>query len=384
MELLWIGIGIGMLVAAGLAFTFLRKPASPADAPLRHSADPHAAGSVHPQPQPQLLPADTPPAAPAAPMPAELAAFHPIHAGALAPERRAAINAVFRHVPRPPRLLDQLLSPDFVDQASSAELADLIAGEPLIAARVLATINSPLYGLRSPVASVDQAVTLLGLTSVRAICLQYLMIASFKADGPERQRILDTTWHASALASELTHQLAQRLGLPEPGALVSAVVLSFLGRLASAAAMPRGLLAALPEDDLLKRLQFEQHKLGLGSGEIGRLLMADWGLPADVADEAAAIDSVLTTPCARLDPVHAGRLALCYVCARLGERLARGELRSLRDFDLQRDCGAECFHVRSYLALPTLGALPAHLRAPALVEAIDRMLQTLHVAPHAA
>lgn len=369
MESIWIGIAIGLLLAGALAFFFRKRETGATPAAL---IEPQAAElPVVPAPAGLATP-------PAQAMPTSLATFHRIPAGDLSADRREAIATVFRNIPRPPRLLDHLLSPDFVGQASSSELADLIAAEPLIAARVLATINSPLYGLRSPVNSIDQAVTLLGLTSVRSICLQYLLIASFKADSPERQQILDATWNASAIASELTNGLAQRLGFPEPGALVSAVVLSFLGRLATAATMPRGLLARIPSAGLLARTQAEQETLGLASSEIGRLLMADWGLPANVVEDAARIDTVLSTPCHTLEPVHASRLALCYLCARLGDRLASGEWDSLRSFDPQADPAPEFFHFKAYLALPTLAPLTAHLHAPATEAALQKMLRALH------
>ena len=375
MEFVWIGVGVLLALAlghvwrrsAGKALPAAGAPSTPAAAPL---ATPSASTRTPP-------PAAPPAAGATAALPPALAAYRPVKAQALAAERRQAIVEVFRHVPRPPRLLDNLLSPDFVAHASSSELADLIVAEPLISARLLATINSPLYGLRTPVASIDQAVTLLGLDTVRSICLQYLLIASFKADSPQRQALLDATWQASALASELTQQLAQRLGLPEPGALVSAVVLSFLGRLATAATMPRGLLAAIPTQGLLARAQAEQDKLGLAASEIGRLLMNDWGLPANLADEAAQIDAVMVTPFAAMEPVRASRLAVCYLCARLGERLASGELDSLTGVDPLLDRSPEFHHLQGYLAHPTLASLTEQLQSPALDSAMQKMLQAL-------
>ena len=375
MELVWIGVGVVLALALGVVWRGSSRkgppavvtPATTATAP---SVNP-VASSRTPSATAQSAPGTT------ATLPPALAAYRPVKAQALTPERRQAIVEVFRHVPRPPRLLDNLLSPDFVGRASSSELADLIVAEPLISARLLATINSPLYGLRTPVASIDQAVTLLGLNTVRSICLQYLLIASFKADSPQRQALLDGTWQASALASELTQQLAQRLGLPEPGALVSAVVLSFLGRLATAATMPRGLLAAIPTQGLLARAQAEQDKLGLAASEIGRLLMNDWGLPTNLADDAAQIDAVMVTPFAAMEPVRASRLAVCYLCARLGERLASGELDRLSSVDPLLDRSPEFHHLQGYLAHPTLASLTEQLQSPALGAAMQKMLQAL-------
>jgi HD-like signal output (HDOD) protein len=309
------------------------------------------------------------------PCPPELAAFVMSKAAQLPRERRDAITAVFRNVPRPPRLLQHLLSPDFVGAASSAELVDLIASEPLIAAKVLATVNSPFYALRTPVQSIGQAVSYLGLNAVRSVCLQYILIDSFKADSRERQQVLDATWRASALASELMQNLSNKLDLHDPGSLSSAVVLSFLGRLATAGTMPRGLLAKIPSRGFLPRVAAEQAMLGLCSAEIGRLLMTAWALPEAIVDDATGIDRILVTPADSASTARALRHALCYLCARLGERLADGELESLDDFDLATDAGPDLFHLRSHFNEALAARVAEKLRSPDLGASVRRILR---------
>lgn len=306
--------------------------------------------------------------------PAELAGFALLRAHALTPEQRQACVATFRNVPRPPKLLQHLMSLEFLEAADSMQLVELISAEPLIAGKVLAAVNSPLYGLKTTVTSAGQAVTYLGLNTVRSLCLQYILITAFKTDSPERQQLLETTWRASNLAAELAHQLSYRLALPEPGLTVSAVVLSFLGRLATAATMPRALLSQIPARDLLQRARAEQERMGLPASEVGRLLMIDWGLPERIVAVAAEIDSVLCTPRAELDPALAPRLALAYLCARLGERLACGELNELLAFDVERADDAELFRLRTHLADPRLARLGDHLRAPMLANDLQRLM----------
>ena len=67
---------------------------------------------------------------------------------------------------RPSRLIQHLAAVDLLNEASAARLVELIAAEPVIAGKLLSAVNSPLYGLQVPVASVAQAVTFLGLTQV--------------------------------------------------------------------------------------------------------------------------------------------------------------------------------------------------------------------------
>lgn len=307
-------------------------------------------------------------------MPPELAAYQMARAGDMPPARRDAYLQTFKDVPRPPKLLRHLMSPEFLDAAKATQLVELINAEPLIAAKVLSAVNSPLYGLKSQVTSAGQAVTYLGLNQVRSLCLQYILISAFKADSPERQQALDQTWRASALASELTHQLCIRLDIPQPGSVVSAVVLSFLGRLATTATMPRALLKQIPARDLLARAVAEQQTMGLPASEIGRLLMEQWGLPPSVVAEAADIDRLLVSPAGTLNPGRAAGLVLGYLAARLGEALACGEMPDLQAVDLSALPANEFFHVRGHLADPRLARLQEYLRLPAVNGELQRML----------
>jgi HD-like signal output (HDOD) protein len=372
MELVVVALVVGLL-AGGLALVLRTST---------RKTSPRARTTASPAPRPEgppsgdaVVPAQSA-AAPVDAVPVALSGLNLVRAQDLSGDRRAAILSVFRDVPRPPRLLHHLLSPDFVQEASTAQLVDLIQAEPLFAAKVLAAVNAALYALSRPVTSIEQAVVYLGLDGVRSVCLQYILISSFKADSPQRQRLLDTTWAASAMASELTRQLAQQTQLDDRGALVSAVVLSFLGRLATESATPAGILSRLPPRDLLARLTAEQGTLGLCSAEVGRLLMTAWGLPPAVIEDAVSIDTLLLKPAPDVaDPLrtHDARQALCYLSARLGERLAHGELDDLTAFDLAADDSVELHHVRQRLAHPALTRLPKLLRQPELAATLHRM-----------
>ncbi len=371
--------GVLVLLAAAAVLLLLRRPAKP-QAPalpaVRRAAQADTA-QVRPVTRTAPAQASATPAVAATTVPAELAGFQHVLADTLTAERRSAFIAMFRDVPRPPKLLQHLMSPEYLNTADSSQLVELIGAEPLIAAKVLAAVNSPLYGLKSPVRSAGQAVTYLGLNSVRSLCLQYILITAFKADTPQRQQILDGTWRASSLASELAQQLCYRLNMPEAGTTVSAVVLSFLGRLATAATMPQGMLAKVPDRDFLQRSRAEQGLMGLCAGEIGRLLMVDWGLPAHIAADAADIDTVLVTPFSALDSQRNARLALGYMCARLGEQLACGERTDLLDFDLQHSTAVELHHLQAGLADARLAPLAEVLREPRLSADLQRMLAAL-------
>jgi len=342
-----------------------------------------SAASALTRPAPTPVPAPVPVPVPEVPPPEGLLQFHWIDASALRPTRHEALVAALRHIPRPPAALHKLLSPHFLDQASSGELSELISGEAQIAAKVLATVNSPAYGLQQPVASIGHAVTFLGLNTVRGICLRYLLDDAFQAPDPALQKTHAQLWRASALASELCGRLAPRLGLAEPGALVAQVLLSFLGHVTTATLM-RQQAGAAPPEGLLDRIHWAQERLGLGASEIGGLLLREWGLPAAIVDEVVAIDRMVVTPGGALPPARAQRLAVAYFCARLGERLATADPMhdlatdlplDLASPDPLADGSADGYHLRGHLASPALAKLGEHLRSPAVANPVLGLLR---------
>jgi HD-like signal output (HDOD) protein len=294
--------------------------------------------------------------------------------------RQTLVDAVGR-IRRPPATLHQMLSPQFLDRASSQSLSDLINGEAQLAAKVLATVNAPLYGLTRPVSSIGQAVTFLGLNTVRSIVLRDMLESSFPAKQPALRKATQDLWNASALASELCNRLSGKLGLADSGALVAQVLLSFLGHLATATLVAERQGNAPPTaGSLLHRTSTAQEALGLGPAEIGGLLLKAWGLPNAIVDRVRAIDRIAIAPSGSMPATDAAQLALAHLCARLGEQLAADDIApgvSLAGLAAGMLEAEEGFHLHAHLAGPTVARLIEHLQAPDLVMAMQGMQRGL-------
>lgn len=331
------------------------------------------------------------PAPAAAPGPAEFFALAPevlgrfdwTLASALDDARRQALVAAVGRIRRPPAALQQMLSPQFLDRASSQALSELINGEAQLAAKVLATVNAPLYGLAKPVSGIGQAVTFLGLNTVRSIVLRDLLDGSFPAQNstknPALKQATQELWNASALASELCNRLSSKLGIADAGALVAQVLLSFLGHLASATLLAeRSGATPTTAGSLLQRTRTAQDALDLGPAEIGGLLLQAWGVPKTIADGVRAIDRIVVTPAGEVPATDGAALALAHLCARIGEQLARADsptgtsLAGMAEGLLQAE---ENFHLRAHLAAPAMARLAEHLQASDLVQALQGLQQ---------
>lgn len=287
----------------------------------------------------------------------------------LAPERRQALLDALRQMPRPPRALHQLVSPEFVARASSTELAELVMAEPVVAARVMAAVNSPLYGLRSAVTSVGQAITFLGLNTVRNLCLQHLLREALPAPDPALRQEFDILWRSSAIASELSLVLAKRLQLPDAAGMSTQLVLHFLGRFAAVTLLhtQADAGAALPTA-LQPRALAEQQRLGLPAGEIGSLLLQEWSLPAPMEGPTRGIGRIAFAVPPM--PADATRLALGALCASLAERIARKELTGLQDYAPEQDPHEDLQALRPHLAAPVLAAVGHALREPEMARVL--------------
>ena len=387
MSIVLIGLGllagIGGLAAWVLVIRLRRQPrpdlpltAGPPTTSTTATASPapaHAAAAAAALRRAERVERDAMPTVPAEAPPAALANFHWAAPDSLSPQRQQALVAALRRIPRPAPALQQLMSPQFLARASSGELSDLVTGEVQIAVKVLAAVNSPFYGLRQPVSRIGQAVTFLGLNSVRSICMQYLLDDSFKAGNAEQRRACAQIWAASALASELCAKLAPRLALPDPGAMVAQVLLSFLGHLGATSLLLHQPGAQPTSVDLLTRCRRTQDELGLTPAEIGGLLLREWSLPETIIHEVCSIDRLLVTPAEASPSRRNQSLAVAYLCARLGERLAVAPT-DLAGFDPRHATGDDFFHLRGYLASPGLARLNDHLHGPDVL----RCLQALH------
>lgn len=291
-------------------------------------------------------------------------------AAELAQAEREGLAHRLERIPRPPRLLDQLLSREFVNSASARALADLIVADPVLAARVLKTVNSPYHGLRQPVGSVEQAVQHLGTTAIRVVCLRYLFVAAFPVDDFSRRRALQDGWACSALSADLAQHLWPALGLPDVGHWSSALVMSWLGRLAAVAGTGLDHLGQRPALRGAMLARWEQDQWGLAAPELGRFLMGHWGLPEATVWDATAM---AWAPVAGLPPTAGDALVAAALCAHLADALVEGRLPNLAAWEPAADAEAGALGLAQWPP-ERLAPWLAALRGPALDQAVRRSL----------
>jgi HD-like signal output (HDOD) protein len=371
---------LGFLMVLGLVVVFLRKSPSrrpalrapdEAATPTRATAPTGAASAPGFAGAPLLIPTRWV-------IPDDLARFQRKEAFELSADEHRDLVALLARIPRPPQGLQRLLSPEFLEHVTSGALSDLILAEPHLAGKVLARVNSPFHGLKKPETSVEQSINLLGLNTVRTICLQCLMNESLRPGDPRLKPVFDRWWHASAIGSQLCLKLGPRVGVSDPGSMATLVVLSFLGHMVALSLSPPEATLRHAALGFLERTRLEQELLGLCAGELGCLMMNEWAMPPAIVEDVREIDRVLTTAPKQLDAERGLRLALGYYCARVAEKLASGEWTDLESAMPETLQGAEFYHLQTHFMIrPRMTELALDFRDPAFVSEVQAMVQAV-------
>jgi putative nucleotidyltransferase with HDIG domain len=183
-------------------------------------------------------------------------------------------------IPPFPQVAIRILQLTNNENVSMRQLSDLISSEPAFSSEVLTIANSALYANRFPITSVLQAIAMLGIKSLKGVCLT-VGVRAYLGESLNHQS-LRAIWRHS-LASALVAQQVARAGSMDKHAAYTAGILHDIGRLALAAISPREYAALLETHcgSAASALQAERDLFGLDHCEAGRRLIADWKLPSD-------------------------------------------------------------------------------------------------------
>lgn len=184
------------------------------------------------------------------------------------------------------------------DNATSQEVTAILAKDAALTARLLRLANSASFGLSRRVATLDDAVNLVGMGRVRTLGLAASMGDAFPAvAGLDRTEF----WHSCMVSAGYGHWLSSQLGLDSSHAWLASMMVR-LGELMIAQAQP----ASLAEIEKLPhapggRWERETRLTGFSEGQITAELARRWNFPAEIVRALdGASDPMATKPFDRL------------------------------------------------------------------------------------
>ncbi len=193
----------------------------------------------------------------------------------------STLDSFFQTVQLPsiPDLAHSLIATLNDDDASVADLSDLITRDPAISAKLLRLANSAHYGLPRGVGSIDDAIAMVGMNTVRTLALGACLSGSMpRVAGLDHHAF----WKTSMACAGYCEWLAQEVGEDTQMAWLTGMMVR-LGELLIAQAEP-GMLAEIEKLPLApgERWQREQRLVGFTEARITAELARRWNFPMEM------------------------------------------------------------------------------------------------------
>lgn len=173
------------------------------------------------------------------------------------------------------------------DNVSMAELTKLIRSDPAFVGRLIKAANGIIGYGRRPIASIQDALTILGMPAVRNMALGFSLLNNYR-DGACEGFDYQGFWASSLLAAVSLQTVTLRTRVAAPDETYCLGLLARVGELAIATLYPHDYSRICQEGrgNLTLMLELEAHTFAMTSAELGAAMLSDWGLPRLFADTA--------------------------------------------------------------------------------------------------
>jgi len=216
--------------------------------------------------------------------------------------------AKVKNLPPVPHAALKLVSLLDLPAVSNTEVVQALRCDNVLTAKLLRACNSPYFGLAEPVASVDQAVFILGHQQILHIVLTIAFGSAMVVPLPGYAVEASELWRHSlvtATASEMIAEEFTDLNVELPVAFTVGL-LHDIGKLVLGQTLTADLqvkIRRLIEHEHIARAEAEKIVLGTDHSEVGALLLQSWHLPDELVEAVANHHQPILTPKPRLSVV---------------------------------------------------------------------------------
>ncbi|NVN93467.1 MAG: HDOD domain-containing protein, partial [Desulfuromonadales bacterium] len=185
-------------------------------------------------------------------------------------------------LPSPPSIALRLLEAIKKEDFSFTEIAEIIQYDPALAAKVLKVVNSAFYSLPSKIGSIERALAIIGIHSVKNIVFSFNLVDGMKVSSTDIFNI-DYFWKRSIIAAIGTELFTEYFNLKDDNIFVTAL-LQDLGIL---------ILHSNYVDDYSRLIEeknstktpievLEKRQFGFSHQDLCSEVLEQWGLPENI------------------------------------------------------------------------------------------------------
>jgi HD-like signal output (HDOD) protein len=199
--------------------------------------------------------------------------------------RRKRLQAIVDHgLPPFPNTVLELTAILSNPSADVKKASKVIRADPSLSAQVLRMCNSPMFGLRTRVISIEQATVLIGTERLRSLAMSCSLV-DYSGNGLPQDQVMNF-WQHSFLAALLSEHLAKHTDYCEKEQAYIAGLLHDIGQL------PQWMLAVeekaerktTPPADWTDNTPVERGHFGMDHCEIGSCMAITWNFMPSFVD----------------------------------------------------------------------------------------------------
>jgi HD-like signal output (HDOD) protein len=187
-------------------------------------------------------------------------------------------------IPSPPVIVSKILRLADDPDSSLRDFSDLVRCDVGLTAQLIKIANSAYYSLRHPVADIDRAINIIGLSALVPLVVSFSMKGLLETEASPLD--LDPFWERSVLLSSVSTFLSSYAdGVSREEALLAGLLQDF-GVLIISSVYPDEYLIT---ENILSRdhnylIAQERASFGFNHSVIGSSLLASWGFPMSITD----------------------------------------------------------------------------------------------------
>lgn len=171
--------------------------------------------------------------------------------------------------------------------SNTSDFAQLISRDPGLTATLLRFANSPLYGFSGEVASIDRAVSLVGMREIRDLALAVSVKTTFD-NIPNKIIAMSDFWRHSLCCALSCRRIAEVVRIDRREVLFTAGLLHDIGQLAMFINIPdectKVLVKAQYREDEVEMFRFERDIIGFDHQAVGIEIAKAWRFPEVLQD----------------------------------------------------------------------------------------------------
>lgn len=195
-----------------------------------------------------------------------------------------------RRLPSLPSTYFNLLKEIESEHVTTQSIGAIIARDPVVTARLLQMVNSAAFSLAQKVTDPVDAVTLLGIETIKSLVL-CLQVFSQSDEARAAGLSLELLWEHSLVVAKFARQitLKQTADARLAGDAFTAGLLHDVGRIVLASNLPKEYAAIIASARANSRPLHEEEtaQLRVNHAQVGAYLLGLWGLPVEFLEAAA-------------------------------------------------------------------------------------------------